>query len=160
MQLTDLKFVTIETFVIQFVLLLVVLFVLNKFIFQPYLAYLDELEEKNKKLEADYKNIDKLVKDAEGESKKILTDARKKWNSIVDEAKTLGKQSRETMLETAEKEAKDIVEASKVEIKQQELAMMSSMKSKVIDLTLRLNEKLFHNEKVSKDFLEKNIDSI
>ena len=160
MQLTDLKFVTIETFVIQFVLLIVVLFVLNKFIFQPYLAYLDELEEKNKKLEADYKNIDKLVKDAEGKSKKILTDARKKWNSIVDEAKTLGKQSRETMLETAEKEAKDIVEASKVEIKQQELAMMSSMKSKVVDLTLRLNEKLFKNEKVSKDFLEKNIDSI
>ena len=160
MQLTDLKFVTIETFVIQFVLLLVVLFVLNKFVFQPYLAYLDELEEKQTKLEADYKNIDKLVKDAEGKSKKILTDARKKWNSIVDEAKTLGKQSRETMLETAEKEAKDIVEASKVEIKQQELAMMSSMKSKVIDLTLRLNEKLFHNEKVSKDFLEKNIDSI
>jgi len=111
MQLTDLKFVTIETFVIQFVLLLIVLFVLNKFVFQPYLAYLDELEEK-------------------------------------------------TILETAEKEAKDIVEASKVEIKQQELAMMSSMKSKVIDLTLRLNEKLFHNEKVSKDFLEKNIDSI
>ena len=160
MQLTDLKFVTIETFVIQFVLLLVVLFVLNKFVFQPYLAYLDELEEKQTKLEADYKNIDKLVKDAEGKSKKILTDARKKWNSIVDEAKTLGKQSRETMLETAEKEAKDIVEASKVEIKQQELAMMSSMKSKVVDLTLRLNEKLFQNEKVSKDFLEKNIDSI
>lgn len=160
MQLTDLKFVTIETFVIQFVLLLIVLFVLNKFLFKPYLAYLDELEEKQTKLEADYKNIDKLVKDAEGKSKKILTDARKKWNSIVDEAKTLGKQSRETMLETAEKEAKDIVEASKVEIKQQELAMMSSMKSKVIDLTLRLNEKLFHNEKVSKDFLEKNIDSI
>jgi len=160
MQLTDLKFVTIETFVIQFVLLIIVLYVLNRFIFKPYLAYLDEWEEKQTKLEKDYKNIDKLVKDAEKEKKKVLTDARKKGNSIVEEAKALGKQSRETILETAEKEAKDIVEASKVEIQQQELAMMSSMKSKVIDLTLRLNEKLFHNEKVSKDFLEKNIDSI
>ena len=160
MQLTDLKFVTIETFVIQFVLLLIVLFVLNKFVFQPYLAYLDELEEKQTKLESDYKNIDKLVKQAEDKKKKILSDARKKGNSIVEEAKALGKQSKETILETAEKEAKDIVESSKVEIQQQELAMMSSMKSKVIDLTLRLNEKLFHNEKVSKDFLEKNIDSI
>jgi len=160
MQLTDLKFVTIETFIIQFVLLIIVLYVLNRFIFKPYLAYLDEWEEKQAKLEKDYKNIDKLVKDAETEKKKVLSDARKKGNSIVEEAKALGKQSRETILETAEKEAKDIVEASKVEIEQQELAMMSSMKSKVIDLTLRLNEKLFHNEKVSKDFLEKNIDSI
>jgi len=35
--LTNLQFVTIETFVIQFIILLVVLWVLNKFIFRPYL---------------------------------------------------------------------------------------------------------------------------
>ncbi len=160
MQLTDLKFVTIETFVIQFVLLIVVLFVLNRFIFQPYLKYLDELEEKQTKLESDYKNIDKLVKDAETKKKKILTDARKEWNSIVEEAKTLGNKSRDTIIEWAEAEAKTLIQSSQVQIEQEKLAMLGSIKSKVIDLSLKLNGKMFENEKASKDFLEKNIDSI
>ena len=60
----DLKFVTVETFIVQFIILLVVLWVLNKFIFKPYLKYLDELEEKQEKLEKDYRNIDKLIKEA------------------------------------------------------------------------------------------------
>ena len=160
MQLTDLKFVTIETFVIQFVLLMVVLFVMNKFVFQPYLKYLDELDAKQTKLEEDYKNIDKLVKDAEDKNKKILSDARKKGNTIVEEAKALGEKSRNTIVADAEKEAKEMISVSKVEIAQEKRAMLNSIRSKVIDLTLRLNGKLFDNEKVSKDFLEKNIDSI
>lgn len=160
MQLTDLKFVTIETFVIQFVLLIVVLFVMNKFIFQPYLKYLDELEEKQNKLESDYKNIDKLVKTAEDKKKKILSDARKEGNTIIEEAKTLGSKTRDTIIESAEAEAKTMVESSKVQIEQEKLAMLGSIKSKVIDLSLKLNGKLFSDEKASKDFLEKNIDSI
>jgi F0F1-type ATP synthase membrane subunit b/b' len=47
----DLKFVTPETFAIQFVILILVIWVLNKFIFKPYLSYLDELDIKQKKLE-------------------------------------------------------------------------------------------------------------
>lgn len=78
MELIDLKFVTLQTFIIQFVLLVLVLIVLNKFLFKPYLKYLDEWEEKQKKLEEDYKNIDKLVKDAESQKELILADARKK----------------------------------------------------------------------------------
>ena len=44
MELTNLQFVTVETFVIQFIILMIVLWVLNKFVFKPYLAYLDEWE--------------------------------------------------------------------------------------------------------------------
>ena len=59
----DLKFVTIETFIIQFVILILVLYVLNKLIWKPYLAYLDEWETKQNKLEdigsvTAYKNFD------------------------------------------------------------------------------------------------------
>ena len=38
--------------------------------------------------------------------------------------------------------------------------LVVNIKSKVIDLSLKLNGKLFKDEKASKDFLEKNIDSI
>jgi hypothetical protein len=38
--------------------------------------------------------------------------------------------------------------------------MMSGIKSKVIDLSLKLNEKLFTSEKANKDFMEKELNSI
>ena len=118
------------------------------------------MEEKQNKLESDYKNIDKLVKTAEDKKKKILSDARKEGNTIIEEAKTLGSKTRDTIIESAEAEAKTMVESSKVQIEQEKLAMLGSIKSKVIDLSLKLNGKLFSDEKASKDFLEKNIDSI
>jgi len=68
----DLKFITVETFVLQFVILLIVLWVLNKFLFKPYLAYLDTWEDKQKKLEDDYNNIDKLIANANEQKEKIL----------------------------------------------------------------------------------------
>ena len=54
----NLQFVTIPTFIIQCIILGVIFWVLNKFIFQPYIKYLDEMEEKQKKVESDYKNIE------------------------------------------------------------------------------------------------------
>lgn len=160
MQLTDLKFVTIETFVIQFILLIVVLYVLNRFVFTPYLAYLDDLEEKQKKLEDDYKNIDKLVKDAEEKKEKILSDARKKGDDIVNSSETMAKAKKEEILVKADLEAKSLLESSKLEIEKERLSMMNSLKGSVIDLILRLNGKLFGDEKLTKDYLEKEIQSL
>jgi F-type H+-transporting ATPase subunit b len=107
----DLKFVTVETFVIQFIILLFVLWVLNKFLFKPYLAYLDKWEDNQKKLEEDYKNIDKLVKEAEDKKEAILAEARSKSENIISEAEDLAKQKRESIIEKAENEAKSIVES-------------------------------------------------
>ena len=62
-------FVSVDTFIIQFIILLLIIWVLKKFIFIPYLDYLDKWEEKQKKLEEDYKNIDALI--AKANKKKI-----------------------------------------------------------------------------------------
>jgi F0F1-type ATP synthase membrane subunit b/b' len=72
----DLVFVDPSTFVVQFVLILIILWVLNKFLFKPYLAYLDEWEDKHRKLEEDYNNIDSLIKDANKQKEEILLTAK------------------------------------------------------------------------------------
>jgi len=38
--------------------------------------------------------------------------------------------------------------------------MLSEVKSRVLDLALKLNGKIFESEKASKDFLKKHIDSL
>jgi F0F1-type ATP synthase membrane subunit b/b' len=74
--LHDFQFFTLETIVIQTIILLLILWVLNKFIFKPYLEYLDTESEKRKKLESDYNNIEKLNKQAQDEKESILQQAR------------------------------------------------------------------------------------
>jgi len=99
-------FVSIDTFIIQFIILLLVIWVLKKFIFIPYLKYLDKWEDKQKKLEEDYKNIDALIANAKDEKESILKKARKKSDEIISEAETIAKNKRNALLEKAEEEAK------------------------------------------------------
>lgn len=158
--LTNLEFVTIETFVIQFIILLVVLWVLNKFIFKPYLAYLDEWEAKQEKVKQDYENADAIIAEKTRQGDEILEKARSKGNTIIEESESLAKSKKEKILQQAESEAKDIKVTAQKDIENQKNSMLSDVKGKVINLALRLNGKLFKDEKISKDFLEKNLDSL
>ena len=156
----DLKFITVETFVIQFVILLIVLWVLNKFLFKPYLAYLDTWEDKQKKLEQDYNNIDKLIANANEQKEGILGEARNKADSMIKDAEELAKSKRSTILEKADTEAKAIIESGKNEIEKEKLSMLNGVKSKLTGLILKFNKKLFWEEKLNKDFVEKELASI
>ncbi|MFA5917109.1 MAG: F0F1 ATP synthase subunit B [Candidatus Gracilibacteria bacterium] len=156
----DLKFVTPETFAIQFIILILVIWILNKFIFKPYLAYLDELDIKQKKLEGDYKNIDKLVKDAEGKREDILKEARLKGDQIINEAESIGKKKREDIVFRAENDAKDLFESASSEIEKERLFMLNSIRTNVVNLVIKLNSKLFKQENITKDFIEKELDTI
>ena len=156
----DLKFVTVETFVIQFVILLIVLWVLNKFLFKPYLAYLDTWEDKQKKLEEDYNNIDKLIAWAKTEKESILDEARDKADAMISDAESLAKTKKTSILDKAEEEAKSIIESGKNEVEKEKLSMLNGVKTKLTDLILKFNKKLFGEEKLNKDFVEKELSSI
>jgi F-type H+-transporting ATPase subunit b len=139
----DLKFITVETFVIQFIILLIVLWVLNKFLFKPYLAYLDKWEDNQKKLEEDYNNIDNLISEANKKKENILEDARKQADVLITDAESLAKIKKESMLTKAELEAKAIIESGKNEIEKEKLSMLNGVKSKLTSLVLKFNKKLF-----------------
>jgi len=74
----NLYLVSPDTFVVQFVILVVILFILNRFVFQPYLAYLDTWEERQKKVEEDYNKADAILEAKRQEGDEILSQARAK----------------------------------------------------------------------------------
>lgn len=115
---------------------------------------------KQKKVEEDYKNIDALVAEKQKQAEQVLSDARIKWNTLIEDAETRAKQKQASILELAEKSSQEIIEAGKKQSEQEKKSMLTEVKANILDLTLRMNEKLFKNEKVSKDFIEKNIDSL
>jgi len=150
-------FIYFDALILQTVILFVILWVLNKFLFQPYLKYLEDYEKKQSKIEQDYRNIDKLVADAESEKQTILEKARKTGDEIISEAETIAAKKKTAILEKADKEATDMFDASKADIEKERQSMLGQVKWKMLDLAVKLNGKLFDQEKVSKDFLEKSL---
>lgn len=158
--LINLQFVTVETFIMQFIIILIVLWVLNTFVFKPYLAYLDEWEEKQKKVQEDYNNAESILEEKRKQGDEILEKARFTWNTVIEEAESLANSKKDKIISDAEKQAKEALELSKAQIEKERQSMLSGVKKHMVDMTLRLNEKLFGDAKASKDFVEKNIDSL
>jgi len=158
--LINLQFVTVETFVMQFVILLVVLWVLNKFIFSPYLAYLDEWEAKQEKVKADYDNAEAILAEKQKQGDEMLEKARSKGNAVIEEAEALANSKKEKIISEAETQAQDTITAAGKQIENERSSMLSGAKEHILSAALKLNEKIFKDEKASKDFMSKNIDSL
>lgn len=159
-ELHDFKFFTLETLVIQTIILILILWVLNVFIFKPYLKYLDEESEKRKKLESDYNNIEKLNKEALESKDIILSNARLEAEEIRKNSSDLAKREAQNIKDKAEEEAKSIKLSALAEVQKEKEKMLNDVKSKSIDLILKFNAKLFSKEQVNKDFVEKELSSI
>jgi F0F1-type ATP synthase membrane subunit b/b' len=76
---------------------------LNKFIFQPYLAYLDEWEVKQAKVKQDYDNAETIITEKTKQGDEILEKARLKANIVIEEAESLGKSKKNKIIADAEK---------------------------------------------------------
>jgi len=87
-----------------------------------------------------------------------LDEARANASKIEKTADELSKQNTAKTLEKASKEAEYILESARSQIEKDKLDMVNSMRSKVLDLSLKLSSKLFSKETANKDFLEKELD--
>lgn len=159
-QLYDFQFFTLETLLIQTIILVLILWVLNHFVFKPYLEYLDKEAEKREKLETDYNNIEKLNKEAEEKRKSILDEARIDAETIKKNAIELAKKEAQAIIQKAHYEAQSIKNSALSEIEKEKESMLNDVKAKSIDLILKFNARLFSKEKVAKDFVETEIASI
>ncbi len=158
--LHDFQFFTLETLVIQTIILVLILWVLNRFVFKPYLVYLDKEAEKRKKLETDYNNIEKLNKEAVEAKEALLAEARTDAATIRKDATEIAKKEAQVIKDSAILEAASIKNSALSEIAKEKETMLNDVKAKSIDLILKFNAKLFSREKVNKDFIETELSSI
>lgn len=156
----DLIFVKLDTFIIQFIILVIIIWVLNKFLFKPYLKYLDEELEKQKKLEDDYNNIDAIIRQAEENASGIIDKAKKKSEVMINDAEKMSRQKSSSIIEKAEKEAENLRIWAEKDIEKEKMSMMDAMKTNITDLVLRLTSRILKDNKPNKDFIEKELDLI
>lgn len=144
----------LSSFIIQGINFIIVAFVLRKFFFVPYMHYLDEEAKKRKHLEAE------IAKSAH-----ILTDAHNQATNIIDQSKVDAKLIASEIAENARKEAAELIKKAHLDadaarakgfddIALERKMIVEELRSKVIDVALKMNEKLFAKNEANVEFLK------
>ncbi|MCD5382745.1 ATP synthase F0 subunit B [Candidatus Gracilibacteria bacterium] len=134
-------------------------------IFKHFLgdSIISAIEERRKKLE-NLENSDALVKEkiseAEAEAKKLLDEARKTAQEMKQKNEELIKRDAEIRLQEAERKAEGIVESATRDVEKERGAMLEEVKNKVVDLSLKINGKIFGDASKNKEFIEKEVNSV
>ncbi len=147
----DLKIWVIIAQIINF---LIFMFILYYFLWKKVAKVLEERKEHIEASESAEDEAKAKLVEAEEEKESILAEARKKASDIEANAENLAKQNTKKALEKSEKEAEFMLSSARSQIDKEKLEMENSMKSKILDLALKLNSKLFKKDSVNKDFIE------
>jgi F-type H+-transporting ATPase subunit b len=154
------ELIDISSLFIQSVNLAIIIFVLWKFLFSPYLRFLDEEAKKRVMLD------EQLQK-----SEHILSDAHNQATNIIDEAKLSAKIVASEITENARKEGAEIVARAHADadaartkgfadVAHERKMIALELKGKVIDIALKMNEKLFGKNESNVEFIKNNAKNI
>lgn len=154
------ELIDIPSLIIQSVNLAIIIFVLRRFLFIPYMQYLDQEAAARKLL---------IEQTKEGEA--ILTQARDQAEQIVDRSRLDAKMVASEITEQARREAMDIRSHAEKdaentrskgfsEIALERKKLYEEMKSRVMEVALALNKKLFGDSSSHREFLEKNAQEV
>lgn len=138
----------------------ILFFIFKKFLWDKLVTLIKERKAELKDLEDVKERVKDKMDEASENAQEIIDDAKRKASDIEKNAENLAKQNKEKIINNANIEAKSIIAWAKDDIEKERQTMINSIKTKVVDLSLKLNEKLFEKEKVNKDFMEKEINSI
>lgn len=135
--------VDLGSLAIQAVNLGIVAFVLTKFVFSPYLAYLDEEAAKRAELERSTELAAQAEADARSKAEEIVNEAKREGKSIREESKTLAKQEASLIVFEANKEADAVRAKGLADVDSERRALEESLRAKVVSVALKINEKVF-----------------
>ncbi len=108
--------------------------------------------EKLKKAEEHY---DEKMILAEKQRQEIMENARKTSRNLLEESRILAKAKADAIMKEAHAWAMAVLEGGRREIEKERISMLTQMKSHIVDISLRMNEKMFWKEKVNQDFIER-----
>lgn len=136
----------------------IVFFVFKYFLGEIIVSIIEERRGNVKALEEAQDIAKSKLEEAQKEVDSIIEEARKKASEIQSYAEELAKQNSNAIIERSEKEAAFLLDNARSQIEKEKLDMENNMKDKILDLSLKLNSKIFNKEAANKDFMEKEYD--
>ena len=91
---------------------------------------------------------------------KMMKETRKTTKDLMNESEKIAKQKAEQIIAKANADTLSILEGGRRELEKERLSMLAQMKKHIVDVSLKLNEKMFGEQKMSKEFIEKELKEI
>ncbi len=146
---------------IQVVNLAIVLFVLKKFLFTPYLSLVEKTEKEQKEIAHIHTTVEKIRKDAEKEAATLVSDAHKKAFEMREHAAKNAAKNADDIVAHAEEQARIIRERAEGEIHVLETAFAKKMKDGVMTAAVELNKKLLGQSNTARqDFMKAHLEDV
>ena len=139
----DINLVGLVFQVINFLLLL---YVLNRFLFKPLLARMDE---RSAKIEKGLEDAETAARDRElarAEREAAVSEARKEAAEMLARANKIAEDTRNEILTDARSEAEKVTQRAREEITAEKEKAMSELRSQVADLALEAAAKLVRSD--------------
>lgn len=146
--------INIQALIIQTINILIVAFVLWRFLFKPYLAHIDEQTRKQAELEENVRAADHIMSKARSEANNITDAAKKEAKDIVAQGENLAKKEASLLVAAAREESQQIKNKAELDIANERKSLENAMKEKVLSVALKLNEKLFGKKDANADFIK------
>lgn len=127
---------------------------LRKFIFIPYLAHIDVEMEKRILLEKHTAQANLLLEEAESEKKSLIEAAKIESTEIRKTARELAKDESTKIIARAEAEAQSLKDQAVAENEALKMQIERDMKSRILSVAIKLNEKLFQDSSKNTALLE------
>lgn len=146
-------FVNWSAFIIQLVNISIIIFVLNRFLFRPYLAYLDEETKKREQVDRDYADREEQKTAAEKQTEALLNQTKKDAQEMILQAEVLAKKETSSIIDQAKQEAEQIKVKALKDIDGEREALYKELRERVLSIALRANEKLFGKKEANAEFI-------
>lgn len=146
---------------IQVVNLAIVLFVLKKFLFTPYLALVEKTEKDSAEINAVHETVEKIRKEAESEATALVSDAHKKAFEMREHAAKNAQKNADDIVAQADEQARIIRERAEGEIHALEQTFAKRMKDGVMTAAVELNKKLLGQSNTARrDFMKAHLEDV
>ena len=91
---------------------------------------------------------------AKQQKEEMIDQARQTTATLMRESEIISTEKAAKIIQQAHRDALAVLDGGKREIEKERLTMLSQMKEHIIDVSLRLNEKMFGPGKTNREFLE------
>lgn len=152
--------IKIELIIAAFVNFWILFFLFKHFLWERLATMIEWYRQHIKQSEEADEIVRQKMEKADKKVKTILSDGRKKAKELEKTAIELTKHNSQKIIEWAEQEAEYILEHARSEVQKEKLQMEQEIEDKILELTIRLNARLFQKEKANKDFIEKELKTI
>ena len=151
---------SLSVIVAQIINFWIIFFLFKYLLWSKLVLLLNKRRKQLSSLEWSDEEVRKKIEEAEKEKFRILEEARKKAQDLIKKNEEILKKDIEIRLSEAEKKAESIIESAKRDIEKERWTMLEEMKNKVLDLSLKINWKVFWDSEKNKEFIEKEVANV